>query len=254
MNRLIQKLKEGASKASEKAQNVMEINRIQAQITARRKEIESNIYNIGELVYDAYKKNDLTIAESDIMEIGKANLALEEEIKQLEWKTSELRHEKRCECGEIAPITAKFCSSCGSKLPEPPAPLLEEDEEQEELIIQMKKPSFVEVEDDERYEPFYSQEKAYQAPDFDVYEDEPERYTYKSSHPPQPNAEKPHSADMVKPMYEEAHKKRDLNVTVGGRRLPIGPDGELSIRRCPNCNSYADVEAKWCERCGTPFV
>lgn len=254
MNRLIQKLKEGASKASVKAQNVMEINRIHSQITARRKEIDSNIYNIGELVYDAYKKNDLTIAESGIMEIGKVNLALEEEIKQLEWKMSELRREKRCECGEIAPITAKFCSSCGNRLPEAPASVLEEDEEQEELIMQMKEPSFAETDEDDGYEPLYSQEKAYQAPDFDVYEDEPERYTYKSPQPPQPNAEMPQSAEMVRPMYEEAHKKRDLNVTVGGRRLPIGPDGELSIRRCPNCNSYADVDAKWCERCGTPFV
>ncbi|MFD3270605.1 zinc ribbon domain-containing protein [Paenibacillus dendritiformis] len=252
MNRILQKLKEGASKASEKAQNVIEINRLQSQIAARRKEIEQNVYLIGERVYDAYKKKDLTLAEDEIMALGDANLLLEEEIKQLEWKVSELRHEKRCECGEVAPLTSNYCAACGRKLPEAPDDLFDEDEEwgeeEEETRVYTHHPSSVSesapaAEDDVRWQP--------PQPEEDEESEEEVRYTYHpdrlSSHP------KRQKEEFSIPPLESSRTGREMNITVGGRPVTRKPE-EPAVRRCPNCNAAADPEAKWCERCGTPFV
>lgn len=252
MNRILQKLREGASKASEKAQNVIEINRLQSQIAARRKEIEQNVYLIGERVYDAYKKKDLTLAEDEIMALGDANLLLEEEIKQLEWKVSELRHEKRCECGEVAPLTSNYCAACGRKLPEAPEELFEEDEEwgeeDEETRVYTHHPSSVSesapaVEDDGRWQS--------PQPEEDEESEEDVRYTY---HPDRLSSQpKRQKEEFSIPPLESSRSGREMNITVGGRPVARKPE-EPSVRRCPNCNAAADPEAKWCERCGTPFI
>lgn len=254
MNRILQKLKEGASKASEKAQNVIEINRLQSQIAARRKEIEQNVYLIGERVYDAYKKKDLTIAEDEVMALGDANLLLEEEIKQLEWKISELRHEKRCECGEVAPITSNYCAACGRKLPEAPEELYEEeeewDEEEEETRVYSHHPSSVSEaasasEDDSRWQP--------PQPEEDDEGDAEVRYTYHPDRHSSHAVPRRQKEEFSIPPHDSSRPGREMNITVGGRPVARKPE-EPSVRRCPNCNSTAEPEAKWCERCGTPFI
>ncbi|MDU5140919.1 MAG: zinc ribbon domain-containing protein [Paenibacillus dendritiformis] len=254
MNRILQKLREGASKASEKAQNVIEINRLQSQIAARRKEIEQNVYLIGERVYDAYKKKDLTLAEDEVMALGDANLLLEEEIKQLEWKVSELRHEKRCECGEVAPITSNYCASCGRKLPEAPEELFEEDEdwgkEEEETRVYTHQPSSVSesapmAEDGGRWEP--------PQPEDDEDREAEARYTYHPDRLSSHDGLIRQKEEFSIPPLESSRSGREMNITVGGRPVARKRE-EPSVRRCPNCNSAAEPEAKWCERCGTPFI
>lgn len=248
MNRLIQKIKDSASKASEKAHNLVEMNRVQAQIAAKRKEWKQNVYDIGELVYDAYKKNDLTLAEEGLKEIARLNLLVEEDMKLLDWKVSELRKQKRCECGEIAPFAANYCSVCGRKLPEPPQ---YEEEEIDELGM-----AFLQAKREEQEEAAAAQEQASYA----VHPTHEHDYEYEEEEiVVKPNDE----ASKNSGAYEITEHKQagtvnldreDLNVTVGGRRITIMKEEELSQRRCSNCNSVADEEAKWCERCGTPFV
>lgn len=250
MNRFIQKIKDGASKASEKAHSMMEMNRVQAQIAAKRKEWKQNVYDIGELVYDAYKKNDLTLAEEGLKEIAKLNLIVEEDMKVLDWKVNELRSEKRCECGEIAPFTANFCSACGRKLPEPPQCEEEEIDELGMAFLQAKREEQAETAAAQEVE-LYSVHPDYDEHDFAYDEEEehvvnPNTEAVKSSSAP--NEQSQHKVGTVNRDHE------DLNVTVGGRRITIMKEEELDQNRCPNCNSAADEEAKWCERCGTPFV
>ncbi|GAC41016.1 zinc ribbon domain-containing protein [Paenibacillus popilliae] len=249
MNRILQKLKEGAAKASEKAKNVIEINRLQSQIAAQRKEIEQNVYLIGEWVYDAYKKKDLTLAEDEIMALGDANLVLEGEIKRLEWKVSELHHEKRCECGEVAPLTSNYCAACGRKLPEDPEELFAEDqawgEEEVETSVYTQSPSAVSesapaTEDDSQWQTPQPEEGEEREADV--------RYTY---HPDRFSSHlKRQKEEFSGPPHESSRSGRP---TVSGRPVAKKPE-EPSVRRCPNCNSAAEPEAKWCERCGTPFI
>lgn len=249
MNRFIQKIKDSASKASEKAHNLMEMNRVQAQIAAKRKEWKQNVYDIGELVYDAYKKNDLTLAEEGLKEIAKLNMLVEEDIKMLDWKVSELRRQKRCECGEIAPFTANYCSVCGRKLPEPPQI---EEEEIDELGM-----AFLQAKREEQEEAAAAKEQlrytVHPTFEHDYEYDEEEEIVLKSTAEASKNSTASEQSENKQGGTVNLDRE-DLNVTVGGRRITIMKEEELSQRRCSNCNSVADDEAKWCERCGTPFV
>lgn len=145
MDHFIQKIKNSVSKVSEKTNKIMEVKRIQAQMVEKRKEWKQNVYKIGKLVYAAYKKNDLTLAEEDLKEIAQVSLLIEEELKRLDWKISELQQQKRCECGEIASFTANFCSICGCKLPQPPQDVVDKMDKLGQAFLKMKQEGLEEV-------------------------------------------------------------------------------------------------------------
>jgi uncharacterized small protein (DUF1192 family) len=112
-----QKLKSGANKATDYAQVTMKTSKINTQISSIKQEIERNNTQIGNAVYEAYKANDLTLAEDKIRALSDDNLALEGEIGVLEHEIEVLKNEKTCECGRRASMDAKFCSSCGKRFP-----------------------------------------------------------------------------------------------------------------------------------------
>lgn len=216
MNCFIQKIKNSASKVSEKAHKMMEMKQIQTQIVEKRREWKQNVYKIGKFVYDAYKKSDLTLAEADLKEIAQLNVRVEEELKLLDWKVSELHEQKRCECGEIAPFTANFCSVCGRKLPEPPQGVVEELDELGQAFLKMRQGGGL--------------EETAAARDAQLYDAQSECFEHE-------------------PVHDD-----DLNVTVGGRRITIAKEEEFYNRFCSNCNSTAAEHVKWCIRCGNSFM
>ncbi|WP_049917358.1 MULTISPECIES: zinc ribbon domain-containing protein [Bacillota] len=115
------KLKEGASKAADKAKESVEVVRLNSQISAKRKDIEKNYIQIGEAVFQANLSNDLTAAEPAITKSSEQIVALQQEIDELEEKIMEIKDEKDCVCGKVVPIDTKFCPSCGHKFEEVPA-------------------------------------------------------------------------------------------------------------------------------------
>lgn len=248
MNRFIQKLKDGASKASEKAHNIMELNRIQAQIAAKRKEWKHHVYEIGEFVYDAYKKNDLTLAEEGLKKIAKLNLLIEEDIMLLEWKVSELRRQKRCECGEIAPFTANFCAVCGHQLPEPPK--FEAEDELGKAFLEAKRAEEQAEAAAAQEATSYSVQPDYAEHDYDLVKEE-----QVVSQVNLEAAEQGVAAFSDISSYKTgAEEYDDLNVMLAGRRITIMREEDLTHLCCSNCNKAADESAKWCERCGAPFA
>jgi uncharacterized small protein (DUF1192 family)/ribosomal protein S27AE len=127
-----QKLKEGANKATDYAQQTMKTTKINTQITGLKKEIERNNSQIGHAVYEAYKANDLNLAEETVRKFANVNQELESEITELEHEIEVIKNEKMCECGRKASSDARFCPSCGKRFPFEPEP--EVVEEEEELI------------------------------------------------------------------------------------------------------------------------
>jgi ribosomal protein L40E len=126
---LFQKLKEGANKATDYAQQTMKITKINTQISGLKKEIERNNTLIGYAVYEAYKVNDLTQAEEAVRKLSNDNMALENEISELEHAIEVIKNEKMCDCGRKASIDARFCASCGKQFPfEPEVEAVEEEE------------------------------------------------------------------------------------------------------------------------------
>lgn len=121
------KVKEGASKAADKAQQAVEIQRLNSQVSGIVKEIERSKLQIGEAVYQAYVKGDLSLAEPSIV-AGSQQITLHEvTIKGLELKIKELKNQKDCpSCNNIVVFDAKFCPGCGHKF------------EQEESITELE--------------------------------------------------------------------------------------------------------------------
>jgi hypothetical protein len=117
---LFQKLKNGANKATDYAQQTIKTNKMNTQITSIKREIEQNNLQIGHAVYEAYKANDLSMAEEVIRLFSNNNLALEVEIVELEHEIEVVKNEKMCECGRKVSVDARFCSSCGKRFPYDP--------------------------------------------------------------------------------------------------------------------------------------
>ncbi|GGG91107.1 zinc ribbon domain-containing protein [Paenibacillus radicis (ex Gao et al. 2016)] len=125
------KLKEGASKAADKAKDSVEVVRLNSQISAKRKDIEKHYIQIGEAVFQANLSHDLSAAEPAITTFSEQIVALQQEIDELEEKIMEIKDEKDCVCGKVVPIDTKFCPSCGHKFEEAPAAAAEGTEEPE---------------------------------------------------------------------------------------------------------------------------
>lgn len=124
MNHFLSKLKQGASRAADKAQQAIEVTKLSAQIHSKRKQFDQNLYQIGLEVYEAYKSADLSKAEKSVRMYSQENQALEVQIRELEEQIRLLKHEKRCTCGQSVPEQAKFCTDCGARLEASAAPYL----------------------------------------------------------------------------------------------------------------------------------
>ncbi|WP_438349380.1 double zinc ribbon domain-containing protein [Paenibacillus sp. FA6] len=109
------KLKEGATKAADKAKDSVDVVRINAQISAKQKEIDKSYLMIGESVFNAYAVNDLTIAEQIIKVESDKIIILQQENHLLTQRIKQIKDEKTCSCGKAVPMNTKFCASCGNK-------------------------------------------------------------------------------------------------------------------------------------------
>lgn len=129
------KLKQGASKVTDKAQQTVEITRISTQISLKKKEMDKRITLIGEAVFNAYCQDTLLQQESLIGQISEEIVMIQNEILSLELKIKEIKNEKNCMCGKVMPLESKFCPSCGNKFDEPTTSLDVDPSEQEKFDL-----------------------------------------------------------------------------------------------------------------------
>ncbi|WP_373230529.1 zinc-ribbon domain-containing protein [Cohnella sp.] len=118
----------GVTTATEKAQQTVEITRLNAQISSKRKEIDKLLAKIGESVYEAFKEKDLSLAEAKVIPGCEEISAIYDEIATIDGRIKAIRHEKECVCGKRVPSDTRFCPSCGHPFPEPePEPVIIEE-------------------------------------------------------------------------------------------------------------------------------
>lgn len=113
---LLQRLKSGAGKATERAQNAVEVNRMNGHIVDIEREIGVHYLRMGEVFYEGYRAGDMSIAEEEMTELCKACDLLNEEIEEIRTRIAILRNERVCECGAIVALDANFCPNCGRKM------------------------------------------------------------------------------------------------------------------------------------------
>lgn len=121
---LLKKLKSGASKAADVAQQTVskaadvaqqtvELTKLAAQVTVRKREIDKYLSQIGQEVYEAHKAGDPSLAADRVAEWCRAIDGLHETIATLERQMRYLRHERSCRCGKAVPGDARYCPYCG---------------------------------------------------------------------------------------------------------------------------------------------
>ena len=116
---IFDKIKQGATKAADMAQQTVEVTRLNSQISTKRKEIDKCLAQMGQFVFDAYQDHDLTAAEPQIHALSQEILNLQREIVSLEMKISEIKNEKHCPgCSNTVPYASKFCNGCGHRFEE----------------------------------------------------------------------------------------------------------------------------------------
>ncbi|MFB9277862.1 zinc-ribbon domain-containing protein [Cohnella cellulosilytica] len=123
----------GVTTATEKAQQTVEITKLNNQISGKRKDIDKLYAAIGEAVYDAHLANDLSTAEALVTPKCEEITAIREEIAVLDARIKAIRNEKDCEaCGKRVPEDTRFCPSCGYAFP---APVVEKEPIQVDLHV-----------------------------------------------------------------------------------------------------------------------
>jgi len=113
---LLQRIKDGASRVTEKAQSSVEIGKLNSRISDIEHEMEIEFMKMGKIFYEGYRSRDMSLAEGKMVEISRICSKLQEEIEQVRSQIAELKNERLCKCGHIVALDANFCPSCGRKL------------------------------------------------------------------------------------------------------------------------------------------
>ncbi|MRN55463.1 zinc ribbon domain-containing protein [Paenibacillus monticola] len=116
---LIQRIKDGANRVSEKAQNSVEVGKLNGHISDIEREMEIEFVKMGKLFYEGYRSRDMSVAEGKMVELSRTCNKLQEKIEGLRSRIAELKNERLCTCGYVVALNANFCPNCGRKLEEP---------------------------------------------------------------------------------------------------------------------------------------
>lgn len=117
-----QRIKDGAGKVSDRAQNAVEIGRLNTQIATIEREMGLYHQKMGEVFYDGYRQKDMSEAEKEMLELAKTCDLLVEERDELRARIAELKNERLCgACGKTVAEDGLYCQYCGHKLHRPKA-------------------------------------------------------------------------------------------------------------------------------------
>lgn len=116
----LQRIRDGAGKVTDRAQNAVEIGRLNTQISNIEREMGLYFQRMGEVFYEGYSHKDMTNAEKEMVELAKTCDLLSEERDEIRAKIAELKNERLCgACGKAVTEDAMFCQYCGHRLEKP---------------------------------------------------------------------------------------------------------------------------------------
>lgn len=251
--KITETVSKGVSTATEKAQQTVEVTRLHAQISGKRKEIEAIHAEIGAAVFDAYRQKDLSLAESKVIPACEEILVVQGEIEALEERIMQLRNEKECVCGRKVPYDTRFCPSCGHPFPEPVV------SEPDPLTAEESKPAYEGdfPSADPFAEPPAAKTAAVESPSAADWADVGLR--------PRDDRENPGWTDAGIGSTPEKPDWSDAGLPPRGTRAPSAPEwtepaaspapaeeetAEESI--CSGCGKHNPPSARFCPSCGTP--
>ncbi len=98
---------------TEKGKDVIEITKLNSQISSEKDKIKDAYAKIGEDVYKAYTAGQSSAYDEACAQIK----AIEDVINELQAKVLELKNASKCpSCGAEVTKDTAFCSKCGAKV------------------------------------------------------------------------------------------------------------------------------------------
>lgn len=110
---LFKKLKSGATKAADMAQQTVEVTKLTAQVASRKRDMEKCKALLGHQVYEAYLAGDVSLVSEKVKEGCRSIQAIEKDIAGIEQQIKRIRNEKMCSCGKQLATDVRFCPDCG---------------------------------------------------------------------------------------------------------------------------------------------
>ncbi|ANF95444.1 zinc ribbon domain-containing protein [Paenibacillus bovis] len=279
---LLQRLKSGAGKATERAQNAVEVNRMNGHIVDIEREIGVHYLRMGEVFYEGYRAGDMSIAEEEMTELCKACDLLNEEIEEIRTRIAILRNERVCECGTVVALDANFCPNCGRKMEKLEMPRENREEFQRERDIIRDEP-IVFPTDSSVHEP---EEEEYEQEELTADEAERRRAarlreererqeeldrlvrSWKQDlgieHEEEPEEEVPAVAATAAPEQQRTVQsepqtvrqepvKKVVTVTEP-LEMEFDDEVETDTFHCQSCGQVLQKGSKWCPHCGTEQI
>ncbi|MWC30336.1 zinc ribbon domain-containing protein [Paenibacillus sp. MMS18-CY102] len=116
---IFERVKQGATDAARKAQQTLEITRLNSQKSSREKEMTKLYTEMGEAMFHAYMNGETAETEERVASCCEQLRALKQDIDTIEDKIQGVKLEKSCGCGKVVPVNVKFCPDCGTRFTEP---------------------------------------------------------------------------------------------------------------------------------------
>ncbi|WP_438347811.1 zinc ribbon domain-containing protein [Paenibacillus sp. FA6] len=235
---IMKRIKSGANRVTQKAQNMVEINKIKAQITEVEREMDTHYLQMGKVFYVGYQTEDMSVAEIEMVKLSKACDTLWEDVEGLRGRIAELQNERLCDCGHGVELNVNFCPHCGTKMSG------SEPKNRQEKVTSTEKQS-IRPEELEILNPNYA----------DTNENEDQVVD-----------KQPQSLERERRQVEELERERERQLELDRRiRYWKGQDdGELSVKdegeapeetfNCQICAVDLPLGSKWCPRCGAEQI
>ncbi|MWV45721.1 zinc ribbon domain-containing protein [Paenibacillus sp. HJL G12] len=280
---ILQRIKDGANRATEKAQGAVEVGKLNGQITEVEKEMELHFVEMGRAFYDGYRSEDLTVAERDMMKHSKACDGLQKEIDDLRRRIAELKNEKLCKCGRTVELDANFCPACGRNLnddqpakkraesrPASSAAVLEEEDYGETKIYKEPVHEYKEYKEYEEHEEDEEDEeddvRTYDREEAGASAERKYEYDYSASSDwEESEEEEGYPDERERRQAEELERERERQLELDRRirywkenneedteKTPA--DTQRDTVKCQICRADLPKGSKWCPRCGAEQI
>lgn len=111
---ITKKVTDTAKAAAKKSGELVEVTRLNMNVSAEQDKIDKICLSIGKTIYEAFKKGEGT--PDSFIENCKDAAGHDENIKNIKQKILEIKNLKICaECGAELDADTAYCSKCGAK-------------------------------------------------------------------------------------------------------------------------------------------
>lgn len=272
---LIQRIKEGASKVTERAQNSVEIGKLNGHITDIEREMEIEFAKMGKLFYEGYRLRDMSVAEGHMIELSRSCIKLQEKINDLRSRIAELKNERLCPCGHVVALEANFCPHCGRKLEAPSAASKSSQPPVAAASVQVQHVPIEEQDEDQYYgaEELTEAEKELAMRSGQslrsgyteaMHEEDmllPEEYNdLADNQPTDAERERRHADELERERERQLELDRRIrdwkNTEHGHEEEAAGneQDGVSDLVKCQICRADLTKGSMWCPRCGSEQI